>query len=77
VGSSLGIILVSAIATVAGKAIGGHIPYALTAAMVGGAVPGSYLGSRISRRVPTPWLRRLLGIVMLGVCVRVWIQVFQ
>jgi uncharacterized membrane protein YfcA len=73
VGTSLGIVLLSAISGFAGKALTHQIPWALSGAVVVGSLVGGWAGSRLSRRIPVAHLRRLLaGLIGLVALRMVW-----
>jgi uncharacterized membrane protein YfcA len=73
VGTSLGIVLLSALSGFAGKALTEQIPWALSGAVVVGSLAGGWAGSRLSRRIPVAHLRRLLaGLIGLIALRMVW-----
>jgi uncharacterized membrane protein YfcA len=73
VGTSLGIVLLSALSGFAGKALTAQIPWALSGAVVVGSLAGGWAGSRLSRRIPVAHLRRLLaGLIGLIALRMVW-----
>lgn len=61
IGTSLGIILVSALAGTIAKGATGQIPWIATAFLVGGALLGAPLGAKVSHYVPAKGLRWLLA----------------
>jgi hypothetical protein len=75
VGSSLGIVVVSSIAGLAGKALTGQVDWALAVFLVVGAVPGGLIGARVSRRTKPHRLSLILGVVIALVAVRIWLDV--
>ncbi len=48
----------------------GNIDTRLVATLVIGSIPGGLLGSHLSTRVPTPWLRRILCAVLIATGIR-------
>ncbi|MBI2863335.1 MAG: sulfite exporter TauE/SafE family protein [Chloroflexi bacterium] len=69
-GSSLGIVLFSALAGFAGKLGTGQIDLFLAGFLVVGAVPGAQLGGFLSKRVSAGRLRLLLAILILLTAVK-------
>jgi uncharacterized membrane protein YfcA len=64
IGSSLGVLLVSALAGVLGKLVTGQIVLPWAAALVAGALPGTWVGAIVSRRVPARGLRLALAVLV-------------
>jgi uncharacterized protein len=64
IGSSLGVLLVSALAGVVGKLVTGQILLPWAAALVAGALPGTWVGATVSRRVPARGLRLALAVLV-------------
>ncbi|MFQ5893109.1 MAG: sulfite exporter TauE/SafE family protein [Nitrospinota bacterium] len=58
-----GLVLTALVATLYG--LGGHVEWALAAAVLVGAVPGVVLGSHLSLQVSGPTMERILGSVLL------------
>jgi uncharacterized membrane protein YfcA len=54
----------------AGKAATGQIAPFLALALLAGVVPGTRIGSRLSRRTPTHVLRYALGVLIVAACAR-------
>jgi uncharacterized membrane protein YfcA len=75
VGSSVGIVAVSASAGLLGKAITGQVEWLLAAALVVGALPGGRLGAIASRRIAPARLGLILGLVILAVAIRMWLDI--
>jgi hypothetical protein len=48
----------------------GNVDLHLVATLVIGSIPGGLIGSHLSTRVPVPWLRRILCVVLLATGVR-------
>lgn len=69
-GSNMVIIFFASLAGFFGKAVTGQVPPALTAVLLAGILPGSLAGVALSRRVPTPVLRRVLAGLIIAACVR-------
>lgn len=74
VGSSLGIVVVSSIGAVVGKAVTDQVDWVLAAFLVLGAVPGGLLGATISRRTHPQRLAVVLGLVLVAVAGRMWVD---
>jgi uncharacterized membrane protein YfcA len=75
VGSSVGIVAVSASAGLLGKALTGQVEWLLAAALVVGALPGGRLGAIASRRIAPARLGLILGLVILAVAIRMWLDI--
>jgi uncharacterized membrane protein YfcA len=72
IGTSLAITAMSAVTGFVGKLITGQVPWGPAALVALGAVPGAQLGALVSRRLPAPWLRRALLVVVVLTATRVW-----
>lgn len=70
IGSSPVVILISATSGLAGKLLAGQIRPDLAAALVVGAAPCAYLGALIGRRLPSRFLRLLLGALLVLIALR-------
>jgi uncharacterized membrane protein YfcA len=70
IGSTLGIVLVSAFAASVGKFTAGLVPYPQTVVAVIAAIPGVYIGSKLSHFLPTKILRWALAVIIAGVGVQ-------
>lgn len=77
VGSSVGIVAVSAGAGLLGKALTSQVDWLLAAALVIGALPGGRAGVVVSRRTSPYRLGIVLGIVILIVAVRMWVDILS
>jgi len=75
VGSSVGIVAISAGAGLLGKALTGQVDWLLAAALVVGALPGGRVGAVVSTRTTPYRLSIALGIVILVVAVRMWLDI--
>lgn len=64
IGTSLGIVLVSALAGTASKGLTGQIPWAEAGMLVVGALLGAPLGAKASHHVPADVLRWLLAVAI-------------
>ena len=47
----------------------GHVDFPLMLSMMGGSIPGSFLGSTVALKLKDSWLRRGFGVAMLCVAV--------
>ena len=72
IGSNLGIILLAALAGLAGKLATAQVPLLLAAALAGGAMPGAQLGAWIGRRVQPQKLRYILAVVVGLAALKIW-----
>ncbi|MGH2353966.1 MAG: sulfite exporter TauE/SafE family protein [Chloroflexota bacterium] len=70
IGSSPVVILISGSFGFAGKLLAGQIQPDLAAALVVSAAPCAYLGTHIGRRLPSRFLRLLLGTILVLIAVR-------
>ncbi len=75
-GSTLAIGLFSASAGLAGKIATGQVPFAMSAAMLAGAVPVAKLGGIVSRKTKTHHLRWLLAFLISVSAIKVWADIF-
>lgn len=75
IGSTLGIVIIGAAAAAVGKAVAGMIEPVATVAAIVGALPGMWLGVRISHRLHVGHLRWILALIIaaigIGMIVRV------
>jgi len=69
-GSNLVIVFFASLAGFLGKAATGQVSATLALALLAGIAPGSWIGSRLSARVPTHALRLTLGGVIVAACAR-------
>lgn len=69
-GSNLVVVFFASLAGFAGKAATGQVALAPALALLAGIIPGSYMGSVLSRKVATRALRYLLGVLIVAACVR-------
>lgn len=75
VGSSVAIVAVSSGAGLLGKAVTGQVDWLLAAALVIGALPGGRVGAIVSRRTSPYRLGIVLGLVILVVAIRMWLDI--
>lgn len=75
IGTTLGIVFFSALAASAGKLFTGQVPLLETAIGVAAALPGVYLGSRLSHLCSPHALRWAIAAVILGVGAQMWYQI--
>ena len=64
IGSSLGILAVTGIASMIGKAVTGQIDWLFAAALVAGALPGVRAGAWLGKRIDVRKLSLALGVVL-------------
>jgi uncharacterized membrane protein YfcA len=73
IGTSLGIVFVSALSGTIAKGLTGQIPWAATAFLVLGALVGAPLGAKVSHRVPARALRWFLAAAIAVTAIKmVW-----
>ena len=77
IASSLGIILFSTTAALAGKIATAKVPLVLAAVLVAGVVPAAQIGGVVSRRVRPRVLRYVFGVVIALVAGVIWLDVFS
>ena len=70
IGSSSVVKLISSSFAYAGKLAGTHIDPILALALLAGAIPFTYAGTWIARRVPPRFLRGLLAVMLVGIALR-------
>lgn len=75
IGSTLGIVLLSAFAAGVGKVGTGQVPFLPAVAAVLGSLPGVALGALFSHRIQNRTLRWALAVLIGVVGVRMWYQV--
>ena len=68
-GTSLLVIAIVSLPATITHAMAGHVNFPLALLMVGGAMPGSWLGSFLALKLKDSYLRRGFGIIMLFVAV--------
>lgn len=67
IGSTLGIVIIGALAAALGKAMAGMIDPIPTVAATIGALPGMWLGVKISHRLHVKQLRRMLALIIAAI----------
>lgn len=75
IGSTLGIVLLSALAASTGKIITGQVPWLHTMVAILAALPGVYLGSNYSHQLNTKILRMALAVVIAAVGIQMWLHI--
>lgn len=76
IGSTLGIVVMSSLAASLGKLATGQVPLEATAVAVLAALPGTWLGSRFSYKLPARTLRMALAVLIGAVGVQMLWKVF-
>lgn len=71
-GSSTAIAFLSALAGFIGKWGTGQIPFIMALVLVAGALIGGQAGGRLSKRLPTVWLRTILSILISFTALKMW-----
>jgi uncharacterized membrane protein YfcA len=77
VGSSLGILAVTGLFSMVGKAATGQIDWVFAAALVAGGLPGVRVGAWISGRVNVRLLSLVLGFVLALIAVKMWWDILK
>jgi hypothetical protein len=75
IGTTLWVVVLVSIAGLAGKAVTDQIAWPLAIALLIGAIPAGPLGTRLSRRTRPSRLATVLGVIILVVAIRMWIDV--
>ncbi|MCX7929341.1 MAG: sulfite exporter TauE/SafE family protein [Chlorobi bacterium] len=75
IGSTLGIVIIGAAAAAVGKMMAGMVEPRTTAAAIIGALPGMWLGVRISHRLHVKQLRMLLAFVIAAIGISMFVRV--
>jgi uncharacterized membrane protein YfcA len=75
IGTTLGVVVLSALAASVGKLFTSQVPPLETLVAVTAAVPGTYLGSRVSFACSTRALRFMLAAVIVAVGVGMWVEI--
>ena len=73
IGSNLAIVTASSFAGFIGKAFTGQIEWLLTIPILITVIPATYLGSILSRRMPTRVLKKILSFLIAAAAIRIWI----
>jgi uncharacterized membrane protein YfcA len=71
-GSTLAIGLFSSTAGLAGKIATGQVPFKIAGVLLLGAIPFAQLGSRVSQKTGTQFLRWLLALLISATAIKVW-----
>ncbi len=77
VGSSLGILAVTGLASMVGKAATSQIDWLFAAALVAGALPGVRLGTWLGARVNVRQLSVGLGLLLTGLAAKMWWDILR
>jgi len=75
-GSTLAIGLFSSTAGLAGKIATGQVPFSISVALLSGAIPAAKLGSIVSKKTKTQFLRWLLALIISATALKVWYDIF-
>jgi uncharacterized protein len=75
IGSTLGIVLISAASASFGKMITGQVPVDLTAVAVAASLPGVIFGSIFSHQIKAKTLRIVLALLIAMVGLEMWYQI--
>ena len=69
-GTSLGGIILIALAAFVPYCLRGHVDWLLAVQLAAGSVVGVVLGAKVMTRVPAPLLRRLFGVFLVAISLR-------
>lgn len=75
IGSSLGVLALTGLSSMIGKAATGQVDWIFAAALVAGALPGMRVGTWIGQRLPVRQLSLALGLVLALLAVAMWIDI--
>lgn len=75
IGASLGIVVLSGVAGMLGKAATGQVDWLMALALVTGALPGARLGAWLSRRLRIETLNYILGGLLAIVALKMWWEI--
>lgn len=76
IGSTLGVVLLGALAGTVGKLATGQIVWPMALALVVGTIPGAQFGGAVSKKTKVQTLRILIAIIIAITGVRMFYQVF-
>lgn len=76
-GSTLAIGLFSSSAGLVGKIATGQVPFQMTAALLLGAVPAAQIGSAVSKKTKSQYLRWILAVVIISTAIKIWADIFS
>jgi len=77
IGSTLGIVLFTALTASIGKALSGQVNYLFALYAVAGSAAGVVIGSKISSRLDAKVLRISLAVIIIGIAIEMGIRAFQ
>jgi uncharacterized membrane protein YfcA len=77
IGSTLGIVLFTALTASIGKAVSGQVDFALASYAVLGSAAGVLLGSNLSNKLEPKILRLSLAVLIIGIAIEMAIKVFH
>ncbi|MBI4978470.1 MAG: sulfite exporter TauE/SafE family protein [Spirochaetes bacterium] len=72
IGTSLGVVMIGAIAGGIGKIATGQVMWLPALALILGAVPFAQLGATVSKKLPTRVLHILLIVIITATCIQIW-----
>ncbi|MGZ4032570.1 MAG: sulfite exporter TauE/SafE family protein [Tumebacillaceae bacterium] len=72
IASSITVVFLSSIGGVAGKIVGGHLLYGLTAVLVASSFLGSMIGARVGQRMNAQVLRVVMAVIILASALNIW-----
>ncbi|MDI6812925.1 MAG: sulfite exporter TauE/SafE family protein [Desulfitobacteriaceae bacterium] len=77
IGSTLGIVLLTAFTSMIGKIASGQMLWAIAFALVLGSVPAAQFGSRISHRAPVRTLHWMMTFIIAASSLKIWLDVLR
>lgn len=75
IGSSLGILFLGALAGAIGKSMTMQVPWPYLAPVIAGSIPAALIGARISRAIPTQYIRYALITVVCLTMLKTWYDI--
>jgi len=77
IGSTLGIVLMTAFTSAVGKIASGQMLWLVAATLVLGSVPAAQLGSRVSHRAPIKLLHWIMTLIIALSSLKIWLDVIH
>jgi uncharacterized membrane protein YfcA len=74
VGTSLAMIVPTAVMGVWRKVPLGHVDFRVAAILAVGGVAGAFLGAWLANEVPTLWLKKAFAVLLAGIAVRLFLE---
>ena len=77
IGSTLGIVLMTAFTSTIGKVASGQMHWAIAGVLILGSVTAAQLGSRASHHVPVKILHKLMTVIIAFSSLKMWLDVLH